>query len=513
MKKNFSVNIGYRLFNIDEDAYELLQKYLDRIRQRLSADETDEVIRDIEIRVAELLSERLGASKEVIVVDDINFVIKELGEPEQIEDFSDEEPSQKEESRHERRLYRDADNRILGGVCSGLAEFFEVDSLWVRIAFVVLFMIGGSGLLIYLILWLVVPAARTTADKLRMRGKKVNVNNLSDRIKNEFDHVRNSFRNSKQGKRQPASAAPSMAVKSIVESDVFRWIIYVGAIALGLFMIVMAMTFLIGFTIAIFSDFTFWGQIHVSGATLSPMDLIFVMATSSILGWIGLISLVGVVAIPIVSMIVVGLKLIFRFRFSMRWYNRIATSVWGVSLGALATVVIYHAIYYSKATYDTSTVLVPQSEAIVHFLLSQNNPCIPLSDTKHEHLMFFGQEDGQTLLCTQPEIEMRPEKTDSVIKIVVHVQNSGKPSETPIETCVPMVLDSSQVVIPGYAIFQKGCIRNIDIEIFVPVGKTIQLSNEMRQLLIDRGDIDERYVSYSHFVMTLDGLIPSIDMP
>lgn len=513
MKKNFSVNIGYRLFNIDEDAYEMLQKYLDRVRQRLSADESDEVIRDIEIRVAELLSERLGASKEVIVVEDISFVISELGEPEQIEDFSDEESGQKEESRHERRLYRDEDNRILGGVCAGLAEFFEVDSLWVRIAFVVLFLIGGSGFLIYLILWLVVPAARTTADKLRMKGKKVNVNNLSDRIKSEFDHVRNSFRKNKPGRKHPRASSAAQAGKSVVESDIFRWIIYIGAIAVGLFMIIMAMTFLIGFTLALFSDFTFWGQIHVSGATLSPMDLIFVMATSSILGWIGLISLVGVVAIPLISMIVVGLKLIFRFRFPMRWYNRIATSVWGVSLGALATVVIYHAIYYSRATYETSTVLVPQSEAVVEFSLANNNPCIPISDNKHEHLMFFGQEDGQTLLCIQPEVELKPEQTDSVIRMVVHVQNSGKPSNTPIETCVPMVIDSSKVVIPGYAVFQKGCIRNINIEVFVPVGKTIQLAGEMRQLLIDRGDIDERYVNYSHFVMTIDGLIPSIDLP
>ncbi|PKP03598.1 MAG: hypothetical protein CVU11_07585 [Bacteroidetes bacterium HGW-Bacteroidetes-6] len=516
MKKNFSVNIGYRLFNIDEDAYERLQQYLERVRQRLSADETDEVVRDIEIRVAELLSERVSASKEVVVIADIDFVISELGEPEQIEDFSDSDTDKQEETRHERRLYRDADNRILGGVCSGLSEFFDIDSLWVRIAFVVLFMIGGSGLLIYLILWLVVPPAITNADKLRMRGKKVNVNNLSDRIKNEFDHVRNSFRKGKPGKRKASTnpvVSSASTAKSIVESDIFRWIIYIGSVVIGIFMIVFAITFLIGFSLALFSDFTFWGQIHVSGATLSPMDLLFVIATSTILGWIGLISLVGVIAIPLISMIVLGLRLIFRFRFPSRWYNRIVATIWGVSLGALTTVIIYHAIYYSKATYETTTVSVPISEAVVQFSMSQNDPCFPVSENKNKHLMFFGQENGETTLCLRPEIEFKPERVDSVIRVVMHIQNSGKPSEMPIKTCQPTVVDSGHVIIPGYTLFQKGCIQHVDIEIFVPVGKTIFISDEMRILLVDYNEIDERYERHNHFVMTEEGLIPSIELP
>lgn len=510
MKKSFSVNIGYRLFNIDEDAYERLQQYLDRVRLRLNASDSDEVIRDIEIRVAELLSGRLTPSKEVIVIDDIEFVIQELGEPEQIEDFSDDQ-QQQDAPRDERSLYRDVDDRILGGVCAGLSEFFDVEALWVRIAFVVLFLLGGSGLLIYLILWLVVPAARSSADKLRMKGKKVNVNNLSNRIREEFDHVRDSFRKGPKSKKRPQSSNSNRpSSKSVVESDAFRWVVYIGAMLTGLFLISFALIMIGGFTLALFSDFAFWGNVHLSGATISPMDMIFNLATSPLLGWIGIVSILAIVLIPLLSMVIIGLRLIFRFKFPVRMYNRIAATVWGVSLGVFAAVMIYHAIYYSKTTYESKTLTIPQSEAIVEFSVQQNATCLPVGDDENEHLMFMDNADGSgVMLCLQPDVELIPELYDSSFRMVVHVRNSGQPAAVPFETCQPMVLDSAHVLIPAYVPFQKGSIRNVTIEVYVPVGRTIVLSEEMKKLLHRNHRLDEMQMGRRHFTMTHDGLRPS----
>jgi phage shock protein PspC (stress-responsive transcriptional regulator) len=184
MKETIKINLGQRLFDLDKVAYDLLKKYLDSLKNyfQKSPKEAEEILQDIEQRIADLLEEKLSDKNYIITSEDINEVIKKMGT---IEDFEIEtEPMEPDSSFRNkesektsdpflienRRLFRDIENNILGGVCSGIASYFNIDIVWIRLAFVILFVLKGAGILAYIILWFIVPVARTTAQKLQMKG-------------------------------------------------------------------------------------------------------------------------------------------------------------------------------------------------------------------------------------------------------------------------------------------------------------------------------------------------------
>jgi phage shock protein PspC (stress-responsive transcriptional regulator) len=130
---------------------------------------------------------RLSSYKQVITMKDVEEVMSILGSP---EDISGGEPSGEVPPRSQRRMYRDPDRRIFGGVCAGISAYLDWDPLIMRIIFTVLIFAGGFGLGLYLILWIVLPEARTTAQKLEMRGDPVTIENIKDSVREEFNTVK-----------------------------------------------------------------------------------------------------------------------------------------------------------------------------------------------------------------------------------------------------------------------------------------------------------------------------------
>ena len=198
MKKTLTVNLGGVVFNIDEDAYVLLEKYLSTLHLYFNREEgTDEIMSDFETRISELLTERMQAGFNVITIEHVEAVIRRMGSPEEI--FNDgEKQSESTQTRQEppagkakKRLMRDKDNHVLGGVASGLAAYFGCDVTAMRLLLLVLFLLPLPipVVFIYIIMWIVTPVARTAADKLIMRGESVNLENLGKTITDCFDKV------------------------------------------------------------------------------------------------------------------------------------------------------------------------------------------------------------------------------------------------------------------------------------------------------------------------------------
>lgn len=202
MNKTVSANISGFIFNIEEEAYQRLLKYLKTIQSFYATSEGgQEIVEDIEARIAELFQERLNEGKQVIAMKDIDEVIAIMGQPEEYaNDFEDEEPSSSASSGNNstgnssRRIYRDADDAMVGGVCSGFSHYLGWDPLVLRIILVAAMIFAGSGLLIYIVLWAIIPEAKTTAEKLQMKGETVNVENISKKINEEMDNVKDSFK-------------------------------------------------------------------------------------------------------------------------------------------------------------------------------------------------------------------------------------------------------------------------------------------------------------------------------
>jgi phage shock protein PspC (stress-responsive transcriptional regulator) len=191
MKITVSINLGGYSFNIDEDAYAELKRYLKNLEIYFAQEESSsEILSDIETRMAELFRAKLTGYKQVITIEDVKEAISILGTPEDIADKEGPTAYEKFSTPGSHRMYRDPDNRILGGVCAGMGCYWNLDPLVIRVIFIALTLAGGLGALTYLILWIVLPEAKTTAQKIEMKGEPVNIHNIKENVKKEFDTVR-----------------------------------------------------------------------------------------------------------------------------------------------------------------------------------------------------------------------------------------------------------------------------------------------------------------------------------
>lgn len=203
MKKTLTVNLGGTVFHIDEDAYRLLDNYLSNLKLHFRKQEgAEEIVNDIENRISELFSEKISAGSQVITIADVEEVIARMGKPEEL--AGEEEDEAKKTSAHantsrttvHRRLYRDPDNKVLGGVLGGLAAYLGWDPTLVRlITFVILICGYGTLIPVYIVCWLLIPEARTAAEKLSMRGEDVTIENIGKTVTDGFERVANGVNN------------------------------------------------------------------------------------------------------------------------------------------------------------------------------------------------------------------------------------------------------------------------------------------------------------------------------
>jgi phage shock protein PspC (stress-responsive transcriptional regulator) len=157
MKQTYNVNIGGRAYNIDNDAYALLDKYLGDIASRLSESDA-EGMDDIEGRIADIFDERISSSMQVVTVEMVRRAMAVIGRPEMFGGQKRGFSYQDSNSGDSKRLYRSVDNKVIGGVCGGLGEYFDVDPNLIRAISVILFFFTPA-MLAYIIMWIVIPQA------------------------------------------------------------------------------------------------------------------------------------------------------------------------------------------------------------------------------------------------------------------------------------------------------------------------------------------------------------------
>ena len=199
MNKTVNINLGGMFFHIDEDAYLKMTRYFDAIKRSLSKSSgQEEIIKDIEMRVSELLTEKQKSDKHVIGLKDLDEVIAVMGQPEDYvieEDNNTSQTFSNSDSRRTKKLYRDAENGMIGGVLAGLGHYFGIDKVWLRIFLLIMIFVFGSGVIAYIILWIVMPEAKTTSEKLEMTGEPVTISNIEKKVREEFENVSDKIKN------------------------------------------------------------------------------------------------------------------------------------------------------------------------------------------------------------------------------------------------------------------------------------------------------------------------------
>lgn len=194
MKKTMNINIKGIIFHVDEDAYTKLNNYLQEINMHFRNKKgQEEIINDIENRIVELFQEKLSDKKQVIVIADVDEVIMIMGHPADFDEDSEETQSAYLTHKGKKRLFRNIDNRMLGGVCSGLGAYFNIDATLVRIIFLLALFLAGGSILVYAVLWIVIPPARTVSEKLEMQGDPVTISNMEKAFKEEMSEIKDKL--------------------------------------------------------------------------------------------------------------------------------------------------------------------------------------------------------------------------------------------------------------------------------------------------------------------------------
>lgn len=428
MKKTIQINLGGRHFHMDEDAFHKLNHYLESLKAHFASEgETGkEIMEDIEQRIAELLEKKITDSNQAVSLENVNEAIGILGK---IEDFvyagttGGTQDYENYGRRDNRRFYRDEENNYIGGVAAGLGAYFDIDPLWLRLAFIALIFLHGLGILIYVILWIVVPKARTTNEKLQMRGIPVTLSTIKESVNAEYDRVKAGLYNIN---RSPAAERTRNAFENLFRAiglvlvAILKFIIgAIGVIFLitGTFFLAAMIMFLMGFT-HVFGHFQFW-----DGVPFPFMSHFFFNSTHY---YLLIIALVILVVIPIIALIYGGIKILFNIRTRHQVLRAFLLVTWVVALVFFISILAMNSTHFAAETSGKQTTRIETKKYPRLYIEvrdnSENKKITQYSIFDHE----FEYSEFDNSLFTEPHISVSPANDNEMsVTIGKHVQNVG----------------------------------------------------------------------------------------
>jgi len=316
MNKTVSIHLQGAPFIFEEQAYDRLNSYLQQLKQVLQKEEgSDEILQDVELRMVELLQQHLTTFKQVVELELVEQIIQKLGNP---EDFSDEtvgtdETSSVQDTAIEKRLFRDGDRAMIGGVCAGVSAYFNIDVVIVRVIYICCFLTFGIGFLLYIVLWAIIPLAKTSSDKLRMKGQHVNIENMKSELGDAADRIK------KGAKEFKANSGIQSTVGGVLR--VISVIIGIWALLFGTGIFVFAIIFFF-----VNPDII---PAQMNGRFMSFQDfggLLFESSSHESYFFLG----IGLISIALVAQCYLfGIRLITQFKAS---YLKVLTAIFGVTL-------------------------------------------------------------------------------------------------------------------------------------------------------------------------------------
>lgn len=344
MNKTIIININGIVFHIEEDAYEILKNYMTDVKRHfLNSADSLEITTDIENRIAEMFSDILAEeNKQVIVEQDVTSVIDQMGRVEDFDEIYEEgkAPTGNPDTFNinERKLFRDPDDHLVSGVCAGIANYFNIEPLWIRLAFALSFFFAGSGLLLYIILWIVIPKATTRADRMAMKGEKLNLQGFKNNLEEELSAVRGHLNNLHD------EARPVVYKMRDFAGDFFRHLghFFEGAgkilvKLLGVAILLVCFGSIIALVVLLVATVGF-GEAHYNH--MFP----FTIVASHHANWIYISAFLTAV-IPLVALILIIISAVFNTRSAGRSMGSALLVVWIFALGTF--------VYYAaKAAED-----------------------------------------------------------------------------------------------------------------------------------------------------------------
>ncbi len=534
MKKTVTISLNSFIFNIDEDAYQVLSLYLDKLTQHFSkTEEGNEIIKDIEARIAELFGEKLSPNKQVINIDDVNEIISVLGYVDDIIDSDETSKSSNEEKKFKKKLYRDPDSRVIGGVCSGLAHYTGLSIILWRIIFLLFLIIPGNvGIVAYIILWIAVPSAKTTAQKLKMKGEKVNLENIEKTVKEEYEDIKENLRNLDSKRFSDVIQRVGHAMLSAF-TIIFKALTpFIGAIFI--FVGIICLIFLLIGFLSVGTDNIFYSEGFFSFIWL-PSLLVFV--TNYHIAWMLSISILIIFLIPLIGLMYTGIILLFKLKGN-RYLNGSLVVIWILSIITSVFLIINISTGYKSVAFNSVSENIPvSSEFIYNFSLLDDDPSFDKTYMfgKHEnkknthkikninelHVFiesrFFQIEKNKIKI--RPSIEFSPANSENP-EIEFRYYARGRTKYDARENIEFIsynykITDSVVNFSPFYHInSQRWNAQNLRIIVKIPYGSKIFIDKSLANLLDDE-DITGKYykgeLAGKKWISTREGLLIAND--
>ncbi len=521
MNKTVNINLGGIFFHIDEDAYIKLKKYLDAIRRSLSDDPQgkDEILHDIEARIGELLEEQKKNDRQVVNMAAIERVINIMGKPEDYagdealfdEELKSKQHKQKTHNTKTRKLFRDTEDKFLGGVSSGLAHYFDIDVTIIRLIWFISIFGYGTGALAYLILWIILPEAKTTAEKLQMQGDPVTVSNIEKKIKEELsdvsDRIKSEYENLKKKDYSNVKSGLQEVIDFIIKlvNILFQFV----EKTVGALLIIIAFITLVSLLIGSFSlgSLEF---LNVSAIEYPPFfyNSIFPM-------WMLNVLLFVAIAIPSISLFTLGLRILSKENKRLsRTTKSVLTGLWLVAILGIAVSAIELGLNHQSKSNIVS---------VKKTLNIKANDTITIQMHSKENLTYTQKYGQKTILENNIEkrynnhvtvaVRETKDSINSYLKIIKRASGKNlKNAKNNAETIsYHYTIKDKQLVLDNYltAILRKQRFsQQVTVILYVPQGVTVFFDDTTADCLDDVRNIqqinDDDMINH-YFKMTAQG--------
>jgi len=492
MNKTVNINLGGMFFHIDEDAYQKLTRYFDAIKRSLSnSSGHDEIIKDIEMRVSELLHDKQKTDKYVIGLKDVDEVIAVMGQPEDYiieDDFKEANTAYSTASRRTKKLYRDREKGMIGGVAAGLGYYFGIDAVWIRIVLILLVFAGfGTGILAYIILWIVTPEAVTTSEKLEMTGEPVTISNIEKKVREEFENVSDKIKNADYDKygNQIKTGAGKIGNSF---GDFIITVFKIFAKFLGVILIITGVATLVSLLIAVF--------------TLGSSDFIDVPWRSFIEAgnftdypiWSFGLLMFFAVGIPFFFLTLLGFKLLSP---SIKSIGNIAKytllALWIIAIAILISIGINQAseVAYEGKTVQKETInVLPNDTLFVKFRYNEYYT----KDIDNDENFEFVQDSANTQLIYSNNVSLEILRTDEKLPFIqIEKISRGKSFQDAKRRAekikYAIKIEGNQLILDNYLLTEvTNKFRDQEVEIFLYVPEGILLKPDSSVQNYDRSD-------------------------
>ncbi|GGW30506.1 PspC domain-containing protein [Arenibacter certesii] len=499
MNKTININLANLFFHIDEEAYSKLKLYLEAIKRSFANTHgSDEIIADIEARIAELFHEKMENDRQVITQKEVDEVISIMGQPEDYmvdEDIFEDQPKSTPKSSSVKKLYRDTDNKYIGGVSSGLGHYFRIDALWVRSLWVLLTIFSWGGFIfIYVLLWILTPEAVTTAQKLAMRGETINISNIEKKVKEGFDDVAEKVKNvnyEKVGNRVKNGS------KSIFNSiaDIIMFLFKIIGKIIGIILIITGAAGIVSLIIGLFTV-GILDIIHIPG-----MEYYHMVNATDIPVWLVSLFVFFAIGIPFFFLMYLGLKILVN---NLKSIGKVAKfsllGLWLISIILLSVFGISQAAAHAYTGNVTVEKVLPleNPNQLINVKLKSSKWQEQDNTLGFNGLILDYTEDGEEVLIFDDIRFYIKSSKDSLAHIEIRKKANGSSLRDATETAGKInysyLLQDNTLLLDDFLTTAKNNKfrdQEIRINLFLPIGAMVKFENFPKRCWMLRTDNDQ----------------------